>query len=201
MLQHVTDQQDPPRRRATFQDVIDAPEHMVAEIIDGELYTWPRPAPRHSESASTLGARLIPAFRFGEGGPGGWWIHDEPELHFGEDVLVPDIAGWRRERLPALPKTAFFSVAPDWVCEVLSPSTARIDRTKKLDIYARERVAHVWLLDPLTRTLEVLRLDGSGWRVHAIHGASDRMRAVPFDAIEIRLTDLWGDLADDSDSQ
>jgi hypothetical protein len=85
---------------------------------------------------------------------------DEPELHFGEHVVVPDLAGWRRERMRAMPRQAFFTLAPDWVCEVLSPSTERADRGRKLRIYAEAGVAHVWFLKPADRTLEVLRLRG-----------------------------------------
>ncbi|MYK58719.1 MAG: Uma2 family endonuclease, partial [Rhodospirillaceae bacterium] len=120
-----------PRRRATYQDVIDAPAHMVAEVVEGALYTHPRPAPPHALASSSLGGELSSPFQKGRGGPGGWWIIDEPELHLGEDILVPDIAGWRRERMPDFPDTAFFTLAPDWVCEVLSPSTRDLDRHGK----------------------------------------------------------------------
>jgi Uma2 family endonuclease len=121
-------------KRATYEDVLSAPENKVAEILDGELFLSPRPSPRHSVASSYLRGALVPFD--GQEGPGGWWILFEPELHFGEDVVVPDLGGWRRERLPAIPDTAFFSLAPDWVCEVLSPSTERIDRGRKLRIYA-----------------------------------------------------------------
>ena len=112
-------------RRADYQDVLNAPAHLVAEVIDGALHTQPRPAPRHAWASSGLGARINPPFNYGDGGPGGWWIVDEPELHLGEDILVPDLAGWRRERMPDYPDTAWFAIAPDWVCEVLSPERAR----------------------------------------------------------------------------
>ena len=118
-------------RRVTYQDVLDAPAHLVAEIIDGALYTHPRPAPVHTVASSVLGGELGPPFHRGRGGPGGWWILDEPELHLGEDVLVPDLAGWRRERMPELPGTAYFTLAPDWVCEVLSSSTRKVDLHEK----------------------------------------------------------------------
>jgi Uma2 family endonuclease len=135
------------------------PDRVVAEIIDGELFTSPRPAPRHAQAQTRLSAALNSPFDLGRGGPGGWRILSEPELHFGPDVLVPDIAGWRRERMPRLPETAYFALAPDWVCEVLSPSTARLDRAKKLPVYVREQVARCWLVDPIARTLEILRLE------------------------------------------
>src|SRR5436189_2682935 len=149
----------PTRRRATYDDLCRVPEHLVAEILDGELLVTPRPAPRHAQVGSALVTELHGAFGQGRGGPGGWWILYEPELHLGEDVVVPDIAGWRRERLPALPETAYFTIAPDWICEVVSPSTASLDRVKKLNVYARERVPHAWLVDPIGQTFEVLRLE------------------------------------------
>jgi Uma2 family endonuclease len=185
---------DPAKRRATYQDVLDAPMHMVAEVVDGELYTHPRPRPRHTVVSSVLGMDLGSAFQRGRGGPGGWLILDEPELHLGPDpdIIVPDLAGWRRERMPELPEEAFFRLAPDWACEVLSTSTAQLDRTRKLPIYARERVPHVWLVDPDGKTLEVLELDGDTYRLVATHGGDAVVRAVPFDAIELKLADLWG---------
>jgi Uma2 family endonuclease len=138
-----------------------------------------------------LGGELVPPFHSGRGGPGGSWIVDEPELHLGRNVLVPDLAGWRRERLPALPREAFFTLAPDWVCEVLSPATARIDRTKKLAIYAREGVEHAWLVDPALESLEVFRRQGEAWLLVLTAGGDEVVRAEPFDAIELELTGLW----------
>src|SRR3989442_10698460 len=186
---------DAARRRATYEDVLRAPEHLIAEIIDGELVTQPRPAGRHSAVASALGEELGPPFKRGRGGPGGWVILDEPELHLGPDILVPDLGGWRRERMPKLvDDEAFFSVAPDWVCEVLSRSTAVRDRKKKLPIYARDQVGLVWLVDPILRTLEVLRLTGSEWTLVGTWAGEERVRAVPFDAIELDLSILWADV-------
>jgi Uma2 family endonuclease len=159
--------------------------------VDGKLYTTPRPAPRHASASSGLGGLLHGPFDRGRGGPGGWRILDEPELHLGRDVLVPDLAGWRRERLPSLPETAYFPLAPDWICEVVSPSTASMDRVKKLGIYAREGVRHAWIVDPLARTLEVLRLEAAHWIILATAAAQDVARAEPFDALEIDLSLLW----------
>ena len=190
--------QVPLGRPATYDDLVQVPDHLVAEIVDGELWTSPRPAPRHTEAASLLGGDLIGPYGRGKGGPGGWRILDEPELHLGADVLVPDIAGWRRERMPRLPETAYFPVVPDWVCEVLSPSTAFLDRTRKLRIYAREGVRHAWLVDPVARTLEVLRLEGGRWTVVATHGASEVVRVEPFDAIELELGALWAETVEDA---
>jgi Uma2 family endonuclease len=186
---------EPVRRPATYQDVLDAPEQLVAELIAGELYTHPRPAPSHATAASVLGMDLGGAFHRGRGGPGGWWILDEPELHLHEDVLVPDIAGWRRERMPEQPRTAYYEIVPDWVCEVLSPWTARVDRVRKVPMYARERVAHVWLVNPADQTLEVLRLDGEGYRLIATHGGAEMVRAEPFAELELELSALWAGTA------
>jgi Uma2 family endonuclease len=178
-------------RPATYDDLCAVPEHLVAEIVDGELWTSPRPAPRHARAHSSLGGIIMTPYDHGRGGPGGWWILDEPELHLGPDVLVPDVAGWRRAQMPALPQTAYFSLAPDWVCEVVSPSTARLDRAKKLPVYAREGTADCWIVDPLARTIEILRLDSGRWTLTATHEGRDVIRAEPFDAIEIELTLLW----------
>jgi len=178
-------------RKATYQDVLDAPEHLVAELVDGELWTHPRPAGPHAESASVLGMDLGSAFHRGRGGPGGWIILDEPELHLGPDVLVPDLGGWRRERLPEVPDAPFFELAPDWVCEVLSPRTALRDRRRKIPIYATHGVRHVWLVDPHARSVEVFRLDGQGYRFIVAQGDDDVVRLEPFDAIELELGALW----------
>lgn len=182
---------DAARKRATYQDVLDAPEHHVAELIDSELYTHPRPASPHARAASKLGGALDGPFDTGRGGPGGWILLHEPELHLGADVVVPDLGGWRRERMPEMPHEPFFTLAPDWVCEVLSPSTARVDRVKKLPVYASAGVRHVWLVDPLAQTLEVLRLTPSGYLLAQSFGAADEVRAEPFDAVPLALAVLW----------
>ena len=181
----------PPQRRATYQDVLDAPPHRVAEIIDGVLYTQPRPASSHALATSSLGSDLSAPFQFGRGGPGGWWIIDEPELHLGEDVLVPDLAGWRRERMPDYPDVAYFTLPPDWVCEVLSASTRRIDLHGKRPIYAREGVALLWLVDPVDRTLEAFELRAGEWVLIATAEDDALVRIRPFEAITFSLGDLW----------
>lgn len=179
----------PLKRGATYADLWDVPEHYVAEIFDGELYASPRPALPHSHAASVLGAKLGEPFH--RSGPGGWVILDEPELHLGNDVLVPDLAGWCRERLPTVPADAYLTLAPDWICEVLSPSTEPLDRGVKLRIYARERVRHAWLIDPLARTLEVLALESSKWVAIAAHEGVPKVRVPPFEALELELGALW----------
>lgn len=185
---------EPVRRKATYEDVLAAPKHLIAEIIDGDLSLQPRPAGRHAAVASALGEELGPPFKRGRGGPGGWLILDEPELHLSSDILVPDLAGWRRERLPRVCDEAYFELPPDWVCEVLSPSTEKQDRTAKLSIYAREAVPNAWLINPVQRTREVLRLTSEGWLTLAVHHDEQRVRAEPFDAIELDLGVLWADL-------
>jgi Uma2 family endonuclease len=181
----------PVKKNATYEDLCALPENLVAEMFDGELYATPRPAPLHANSTSVLCSELGGPFHRGRNGPGGWWILVEPELHFGADVLVPDIAGWRREKLAALPSTAYFTQAPDWVCEVLSPSTETIDRAKKLGRYARAGVAHTWLVNPLLKTLEVLALADGRWSLAATHEGDVKVRTEPFDAIELELGALW----------
>jgi hypothetical protein len=179
------------KRPATYQDVLDAPAHMVAEIVRGSLHLSPRPAPPHLSVGSGLGMKLGPPFRYGDGGPGGWWIFDEPELHVGDHVLVPDLAGWRRERMPELPRTAWFEVVPDWVCEILSPSTRALDLGEKRDVYAEQGVAHLWLIDPDARTLEAFALDRAGWRLLATRVDAAEVALPPFDAVAFALADLW----------
>ena len=180
-------------RPATYEDLVKVPDICVAEIVDGELHASPRPGPRHARAGSSLGVLIGGPFDRGHGGPGGWWILDEPELHLNRDVVVPDLAGWRRARMPRLPDTAYFPLAPDWVCESLSPSTASLDRVTKLTIYAREQVAHAWLIDPVARTLEVLRLEAGRWTTLATHTGSEVVRADPFAEVELELLALWAD--------
>jgi len=182
----------PARRPATYDDIVALPEHLVGELIAGVLQVSPRPAGPHAVGASALGATLLTRMQFGDGGPGGWWILDEPEIHLDADVVVPDIAGWRRERLPTPPREGVFTLAPDWVCEVLSPSTSRFDRTKKLPVYARGLIPYLWLLDPLNETLEIYRLERENWMLLATHGGEDLVHAEPFGMVEIDLKRLWG---------
>jgi Uma2 family endonuclease len=183
---------EPAKRCATYEDLLAVPAHLVAEIIHGVLVTQPRPATKHARASSVLGVELGGPFDRGRGGPGGWILLDEPELHLHGDILVPDLAGWRRERMPELPDAAAFELAPDWVCEVLSPSTAATDRAEKMPIYARERVANVWLVDPIARTLEALRLDGARWILLGTWRDDAKVRVEPFDAVELELSGLWG---------
>lgn len=171
-----------------------APPNVVAEVLFGMLHMHPRPAFRHANASSALGGMLFGPFRLGHGGPGGWLILDEPELHLGSepDILVPDIAGWHRERLAELPdEAAWISIPPDWACEVLSPSTQAIDRADKMEIFLRERVGHVWLIDPIAQTLEVYRHGGELWQRLAVHHGDAIVRAEPFEVFELPLGLLW----------
>lgn len=183
----------PDRRQALYDAYCAVPEHQRAEIIDGTLYVLPRPAPRHANATTGLGGELRGPFQHGRGGPGGWWILFEPELHLVPlEPMVPDLAGWRVERMPTLPETAYFTLAPDWICEVLSKSTETTDRNKKLPIYAAHGVSHVWLIDPTAKTLEVHSLgDDRRWRDVRVYEGDARVRAAPFAAIELDLASLW----------
>jgi Uma2 family endonuclease len=179
------------RRPASYEQIRALPEHVVGEIVDGELHVSPRPASPHAHAAHEMDAEISNPFQRGRGGPGGWWFLTEPELHFGAQVVVPDLAGWRRERMPQIPDVAYFELAPDWVCEVASPSTAKLDRTKKTRVYARAGVGHLWIVDPLARTLEVFRLEDSRWSLIAAHADEETVRAEPFDAVELALAGWW----------
>jgi Uma2 family endonuclease len=174
------------------------PDNRVGEIIGGQLYTQPRPAGPHAVACSTLLMDIGGAYHRGHGGPGGWWILDEPELHFVRDteVLVPDIAGWRRQRLPRPPRGHRFEVVPDWVCEVVSPATAKKDRVVKLPVYARHGVPYLWLVDPLARTLETLALQDGRWTVIGLFKDRDRVRAAPFPDLHLELSALWLETGD-----
>ena len=188
-------------RRATYQDVLDAPPHVVAEVMSGTLHTQPRPASRHAWASSGIGAKINPPFNYGDGGPGGWWIVFEPELHLGDDIVVPDLAGWRRENMPTYPDAAYFGVAPDWVCEVLSPSTRRFDQNEKRPLYAREGVAHLWFVDPDARTLEVFELSDGHWVLLATLADDAPVSQPPFDAITFSLDALWPEGAQDGTAE
>ena len=182
---------EPARRRATYEDILALPEHVTEEIIAGELYTQPRPAGPHTLVASQLGGELVGLFGSGRGGPGGWIIIDEPELHLGDEVLVPDIAGWKRERLPVEARMgAYFSVVPDWVCEVLSPRTRKRDRQIKPPSYAGHGVNHLWLVEPLEGEVDAFERSNGAWLWLRI-GPDDDAKIPPFDAVGLDLRAIW----------
>ncbi len=173
------------------QDVIDTPSHLVAELIDGRLYTRSRPASRHAFAETALASILNPPLHFSRGGPGGWWILFEPELQLGENILVPDLAGWRRQRMSQLPDIDETYIVPDWICEVLSPSTLSFDLGRKSDIYARAGVDYMWLVDPNTYSLEAFKLQGSDWElIDSLYGDVP-VSLPPFEEISFDLGDLW----------
>ena len=179
------------RRKARYEDLCNLPDHLVGEIVNGELVATPRPLYRHGRVAAGLMEEVGPPYQRGRGGPGGWWILPEPEIHLGDHVLVPDLAGWRRERMPALPEGNWTSLPPDWVCEILSPGTVRLDRVIKVPIYGESRVGFLWLVDPGNRSLEVFRLEANRWLLLGSFAETDKARAEPFQEIEIDLADLW----------
>ena len=174
-----------------YKEFMAVPENRVAEILNGTLVTHPRPAPKHTRASSVLGGKLGDKFDYGEDGPGGWVILDEPELHLGSDILVPDLAGWREENMQSLPETAYFGTPPDWLCEVLSPSTARYDKLEKRDIYAAHKVQYLWFVDPEGKTLEAFELQGGNWVLLKTFAHAMDVDAAPFGAVPFALRSLW----------
>ncbi|MCX7113513.1 MAG: Uma2 family endonuclease [Proteobacteria bacterium] len=176
-----------------YEQLMDLPEHVTGEILNGQLYAMSRPTGRHGLVERGLSGNLVGPFDFGRGGPGGWWIIQEPEVHFIRDVevAVPDLAGWRRERMPSVPEGHRFEVVPDWVCEILSPSTAKKDRAVKLPLYAHYGVAHVWIVDPAAQTLEAFELCAGRWTLISTLKEDDPVAVPPFDAVKFSLGDLW----------
>jgi Uma2 family endonuclease len=180
------------KKFATYEDLLKVPDHLVAEIVGGELITSPRPSMRHAQASSSLVGDIQGPFQKGRGGPGGWWILFEPEIHLQGDILIPDIAGWKKDIVPELPTAKpYFEIAPQWVCEVISKSTARVDRVLKLPIYAREKVDYAWLIDPDKNTLEVFLRQDKGWFLLNTFAGNDKVSVSPFEAIEIDLGSLW----------
>lgn len=184
---------------ATYEDLIRLPDNLIGELIDGELYASPRPSGPHGLFASTLGMLIGTRYHLGINGPGGWWILDEPELHLGPDIAVPDLGGWRRERMATIPKGHKFTITPDWVCETLSPSNAVDDRRKKLPLYARHGVPYVWIADPFHRTIEVLQLLDGRWTLLGVYDETDAFAAEPFPLAEIDLPLIWSGVPKDEE--
>jgi len=178
-------------RTVSYKDIVALPDHLIGELINGQLIVSPRPTPRHARAAGALFGRLSRWFDDGDGGPGGWWIVFEPEIHLEDEILVPDIAGWRREHMPIWPDTSYFDVTPDWVCEVTSPTRPRFDRLKKLPVYAHHRVEYAWIVDPVEQSLEVYRRSNELYALIDVFGNDEVIRAEPFDAVELPLSHLW----------
>lgn len=181
----------PAKKIVTYEDLYTIPENMIGEIIDGEIIATPRPSRKHTDAVSSLGYKIGPPYRFGEGGPGGWIIYFEPEISLGENILVPDLAGWKRERFPIEEETSYITVPPNWVCEVLSPHTFRTDKVKKMPIYAKHGVDYIWLIDPMAMTLDAFRSESGQWLLLRSFAENDKVRIEPFPEIEIDLGDLW----------
>ncbi len=180
------------RKQATYDDLHSVPENMTGELIDGELIVTPRPSRKHIYAASALQIEAGSAYQFGRGGgPGGWIILLEPEIMLGGNILVPDLAGWRRERFPVAEETNWIAVPPDWVCEVISPGTIRLDKIRKMSLYGQHRVQYLWLIDPVARTLDVFRLETEKWVVAGFFAHDDKVRAEPFQEVEFELSNLW----------
>ena len=180
------------KKPATYADLEAVPPHLVAEILFGNLVTHPRPATRHGLAATSLSAELVGPFQRGRGGPGGWIFINEEELHFGPHIVVPDIAGWRRERLPEnAHEGGFIEIAPDWICEVLSPLTEMHDKGSKRRIYALYGVAHLWHLDARSKTLEIFALQNEHWLLTHTFVDQDEVCAPPFTDIAFSLGLLW----------
>lgn len=182
---------DPAKKLTTYEDLYNIPENMIGEILNGELIVTPRPAARHMHVTTVLSGEIEPPYRRGRGGPGGWIFLIEVEIKLGEDIVVPDLAGWHRERFPTELEHNWIPIAPDWVCEVLSPSTVRTDKVRKMPLYARHNVGHIWLIDPANLTLDAFRLESDRWSLLGSFSENDRVRAEPFQEIEIHLGDLW----------
>jgi Uma2 family endonuclease len=180
------------KKKATYEDLCTLPENMIGQIVNGELVATPRPSYKHGLSSSTLGGLILGPYQLGSGGgPGGWWIIDEPEVHLGGHVLVPDLAGWRKTRMPELPAGNWTELSPDWVCEVLSSSTVKLDRIEKMPIYAEFGVKHMWLVDPEHKTLEVYGLEKSNWLLVSTHAEGQKVRLEPFVEMALDLSFLW----------
>jgi Uma2 family endonuclease len=183
---------EPAKKKATYEDLYTIPENMTGEIINGELVVTPRPSRKHGFAATVLSTEIVTPYQFGRGGgPGGWIFIVEPEIGLEENILVPDIAGWKRERFPRAEAHNWISVAPDWICEVLSPHTARYDRIGKMRIYIRHRVPYVWLVDPILLTLEAYNIEPDGRIILSSFAGNEKVRMEPFPELELDLGLFW----------
>lgn len=178
-------------KEATYDDILDLPDTIVGEVLNGQLETHPRPAPVHALAASSIGGELVSPFQKGRGGPGGWWIIDEPECHIEAEIFVPDLAGWRKLKLANLPETAWFDSTPDWVCEIISPTSIRRDRVTKMAIYARLGIGFYWLIDPLAQILEAYQLKNKHWVLLKSYADAEEVAIAPFAEYSFSLANLW----------
>ncbi len=175
-----------------YEDLVNLPASLTGEILNGQLYAQPRPSGKHILAASNIGSEIHGAYQRGRGGPGGWWILQEPEVHFvlDEEVTVPDVAGWRKTTMPAIPDGHKFTIVPDWICEIHSPSTESIDRNIKKPLYARFGVSFLWLIHPKNRTLETYRLVEGNWKSQGVYSGADTFCVEPFESVKIQLDEL-----------
>jgi Uma2 family endonuclease len=182
----------PSPKAPTLADLDALPPGIVGEIIEGVLYTMTKPRARHQRTTTRIGADVGDPFDMGRGGPGGWWILAEPGIELpSTPEISPDVAGWRRERMPELPVDEPIRVVPDWVCEILSPTTRRHDMLRKLPYYAKVGVAFLWLVDIDARVLTAHRLESSGWHIIGTYSDETEVRIAPFDAVPLNVTDWW----------
>jgi len=181
------------KQQTLYESLEALPEGLTGELLNGQLYAHPRPSNRHAYVVSRLDRSVGRGYGDGSDGPGGWWILIEPEVHFVRDteVAVPDLAGWRRERMPYLPEGHRIEVVPDWVCEILSPSTASSDSEVKMPLYAHYGVSYAWLIHPLEHTLEAYRRDASAWVGIGRFADADQVTVPPFEAINLDLGTFW----------
>jgi len=192
-VMHHSNMSEPAAKRpaATRADLERLPANVLGEIIDGVLYTFPRPRPPHARAIGKIVADLDAPYDRARSGPGGWWILPEPGVELADSPeVVPDVAGWRRERMPDLP-TGAITLAPDWACEILSPSTRQHDHRIKRPFYARVGVQYLWFVDLDAQTLSVSRLERGRWVELGVWGDNDRVHAEPFGDVEIALADWW----------
>ena len=183
---------DVARKIPTLADLDALPPDVKGEIIEGVLYTMTRPRGRHQLAATLVGEDLSGPFNRGRGGPGGWWILVEPGIELpGTPEIAPDLAGWTRDRLAALPEDEPIRVVPDWVCEILSPTTRRHDLLVKKPYYAKVGVRHHWIVDRLERTLTAYRLEGGLWLELGMFSEETDARVEPFAAVSLDISSWW----------
>lgn len=189
-------------RSATRADLEKLPSTWRGEIIDGTLYAFPRPRAPHANVEGLVTADLKNPFQRGRGGSGGWWILPEPGIELPRaPEISPDVAGWRKERLPKLPRNKPITVVPDWICEILSRSTQSYDQVVKRRLYAEIGVGHIWYVDPINRFLEVSRLVEGKWLQLGVYGPEEKVHAEPFEAVEIDLAEWWEGVEEEPEEQ
>jgi Uma2 family endonuclease len=190
----------PSMKPPTLADLDALPPGIVGEIIEGVLYTMTKPRMRHQRTATRIGGKLSDPFDAGPGGPGGWWIVNEPGIELPNDTkeISPDVAGWRRERMPEMPGDEPIRVVPDWLCEILSPTTRRHDLLRKQPYYAKVGVPFMWLIDLDARVLTAYRLEGTAWLTVGTYSEETEARIAPFDAVPLNVASWWPPTASDT---